>query len=796
MTNYERYQSLVKEAWQYYCQGDHAGMARSLEESLEYTPYFKAETISDWVTKFVELASNMNLPVDMDALSESTHWDILLSFYAEHTVYSTSDNDYHKFYLFNESYSNLTDEAKWISLAVDSEAIYILEGEIASQQLNNSKKAVIQFNFLDEKQELILSNYQNLSKSKKMGWFHYIPIKSDKLSLFKIKFITPKSAKYVNLGFRTWYSKVPVIIGSQINIKKKSKLVHIPKLKLPEAPPKSNLVIATLLDSFSEVCFRYEANLIPIDKSSWRQQFEQYQPSFFFAESIWRGNDGKWTGVMTKYKEKENNPLREIINFCRERGIKTVFWNKEDPPNFNLFIDVAKEFDYIFTVDENCIDTYKKICGHNQVYSLPFAAQPYIHNPGWKPKELKDICFAGTWFANKHPERKELLPILLDPALNRNLHIYDRMLNENRDDYSFPEKYQKAIVGSLDLEEMLMAYRSYKIFLNVNTVTNSPTMFSRRVFELLACGTSVISTKSVGVKKMLGDFVKIAHNSTETSQHIDTLLADEEYRQKLAHIGYRYVHENHTYKHRLNYVLQQLEIKIYQSVLTQPLISVVAATNRPKNLNNCLENFKSQKHENKELLLILNSNSYNLEEVYQKVSSLPNVQVFQVEEEKTLGECLNLGVNHAKGKYIAKFDDDDLYGPHFLGDMILPFFYTDAALVGKQTYYGYLEYYDKLVVRFPGREHRYTNLVSGGTMVIKREVFDQIRFPYRESGTDTAFLKSCYDNQLKIWSSDKYNFVQKRKLDTSYHTWKINESDYLKNGIIVGNHLDLSNLII
>lgn len=52
MENYKRYQSLVKEAWQHYCQGDHAGMARSLEQSLQYTPYLRAETISDWINKF------------------------------------------------------------------------------------------------------------------------------------------------------------------------------------------------------------------------------------------------------------------------------------------------------------------------------------------------------------------------------------------------------------------------------------------------------------------------------------------------------------------------------------------------------------------------------------------------------------------------------------------------------------------------------------------------------------------------------------------------------------------------
>ena len=77
MKNYERYQSLVKEAWQYYCKGDYAGMARSLEDSLECTPYLKAETISDWVTNFQALSSDNDDSFDIDDLTEVNNWDQL-----------------------------------------------------------------------------------------------------------------------------------------------------------------------------------------------------------------------------------------------------------------------------------------------------------------------------------------------------------------------------------------------------------------------------------------------------------------------------------------------------------------------------------------------------------------------------------------------------------------------------------------------------------------------------------------------------------------------------------------------
>ncbi|MEI2419086.1 glycosyltransferase, partial [Arthrospira platensis SPKY2] len=418
---------------------------------------------------------------------------------------------------------------------------------------DSPRKALVQVQFLESNLKPIPGYIQGLSNSGELGAYIYLN-PNPNVKSFKLEICIPDSVSYLKLGFRTWYNNKPIFIGSKIEVTQVKSAAWIPGFEYPQPKPTSNLVIATLLDRFSEDCWKYEANIIPLDCSSWQQQLEDTKPAFFFAESIWQGNDGKWVGAMTKYVEKKSNPLRDIINYCKVNKIPTVFWNKEDPPNFDIFIDVAKEFDYVFTTDENCVKAYQEICGHNRVYSLPFAAQPCIHNPGSRKVILNKVCFAGSWFNHKHHERKELTSILLDPALEKGVDIFDRYFDLSLKDqrYRFPEKYRDAILGNLSYDKMLSAYRTYKGILNVNTVTDSPTMFSRRVFEALACGTPVISTKSVGMEKMLGKIVKVTHNKSETSEFIEKLLNDEEDRQRLAHLGYRYVHQNHTYKHRLN----------------------------------------------------------------------------------------------------------------------------------------------------------------------------------------------------------------------------------------------------
>ena len=79
---------------------------------------------------------------------------------------------------------------------------------------------------------------------------------------------------------------------------------------------------------------------------------------------------------------------------------------------------------------------------------------------------------------------------------------------------------------------------------------NSDTMFSRRVFEILASSTHVLSTPSEGMEKMLPHGITVV-DSLNDDAAIDHLLENDEERQRSAHLGYRHVMNNHTYSHRV-----------------------------------------------------------------------------------------------------------------------------------------------------------------------------------------------------------------------------------------------------
>ena len=231
--------------------------------------------------------------------------------------------------------------------------------------------------------------------------------------------------------------------------------------------------------------------------------------------------------------------------------------------------------------------------------------------------------------------------MLLDPALPKGLHIFDRNLTrpEYGPDYRFPDQYKEAIKGTLTYEEMLTAYRCYDVMLNVNTIADSPTMFARRVFESLACATPVISSESVGMTRMLEGHVRVTRSLEETKKHLQELLGDEEARIREGHLAYRFVHENHTYRQRIDEVFRRVGLDQIGS--EQPSVSVLMPTMRPQNVARCIENFTKQTYQNKELILILNNADFDLDAIRRDAEHIPNVQVLYIDGRTTLGDCLN-----------------------------------------------------------------------------------------------------------------------------------------------------------
>jgi len=316
------------------------------------------------------------------------------------------------------------------------------------------------------------------------------------------------------------------------------------------------LRVATILDEISDACWSPEFTNTRLLRQSWQEQIESAPPDLLFVESAFNGFDGSWARRVAHFGGPHDD-LAKVVSFCRDLGIPTVFWNKEDPVNYAWFIGAASLFDHVFTVDADQIPRYCQQLGHERVHVLPFAAQPKLHFPPQSDTaRTNSVGFAGSYYARKHAQRRAQMDMLLTPALEFDLDIYDRMDRPADPRFAWPDLFRSRIVGSVPYTEMGDVYRRYKVFLNVNTVTDSPTMCARRIYELAATGTPIVSGPSEAVAALVPPgVVAIASSAGEARDALRSILNDPLSRTTKWGTGPEWIASGNTYSDRMHRIL-------------------------------------------------------------------------------------------------------------------------------------------------------------------------------------------------------------------------------------------------
>ncbi|HDL1667523.1 TPA: glycosyltransferase, partial [Mannheimia haemolytica] len=517
------------------------------------------------------------------------------------------------------------------------------------------------------------------------------------------------------------------------SIKPKAKLTNFNKVD-SKFKKKYGFKFISILDEISHTSFDSEFKLFPLNKANFESQIKGSLSLGLFIESCWKGNFGAWEYAFTSPNLQHQNAqnLLKALDVCKNRNFPIVFWNKEDPMHYEKFLPISSKCDVIFTTDSNKVKDYQRDVPNAKVETLMFAANINICNPANRFRyEAENICFAGSYYGVGHDDRKKQMDALLPTIIKFKGAIYDRMSQVQSADerYSYPKQYRKFIRPAVPFKEIVDIYKQFKIFLNVNTITDSPTMMSRRVYELLACGTPVISTPSLAIDEQFKGIVQVAKDAKEANKIAKRLLENEWEWLRISHLGYREVMLKHTYEHRAVQIANTLGQDIKPEA---PLASIVVASNRPYFIDRIVDNVTNQSYPNIEVIVIAQKYTAeqldNLKQKLSKSNKLKNVIVVQNDSDDTLGKRLNQGIKLSKGEYVAKFDDDDFYFPNYLQDMLIPFKFGDYGIIGKKEIFIFLESQNKTFVRYKGQRHLETDFLTGATLVFARDALKKLSF--------------------------------------------------------------------
>lgn len=491
------------------------------------------------------------------------------------------------------------------------------------------------------------------------------------------------------------------------------------------------LHVAVIMDTFTWQSYSSEANMLQLTPEGWHEELEAFKPEMLFVESAWRGKDELWKNSVHKMPPA----LLGILHWCGEHKVPTVFWNKEDPGHFETFINTAALFDFVFTYDFNCVARYKTVLGHDRVYYLPMAVQPAMFNPEEKFERIDGFCFAGSYYV-RYPERTRALEGYIQELPQfKPLDIYDRRYGGTDTNYMFPEKYLPFIKGNLLYDQIDKAYKGYRYSINLSSM-NQAQYLARRVYELMACNTLVVSAYSRGVHVQMGDLTILSDSPKEIIRRIKSLESEPSGVDKLRLAALRKVMSESTYQDRLAYIVAKVcDVRLPDLL---PAVYVVARADTGEQAEAIYANYARQHYAGKHLLLISEAvpHSFHADE---------SVRVCSAEEAASVLGGL------PEHTWVACFAPEDFYGVNYLTDIMLATRYTKAEIIGKAAFYTFAE--DKIEL-------------NGASSYSSTE-----QLPARRAAVEASFLKK---KELRMLDKDT--------VLSSENGFSIDRFNYLENG--------------
>ena len=152
----------------------------------------------------------------------------------------------------------------------------------------------------------------------------------------------------------------------------------VPFWKPLKKKPNSSLRIACVVEDRLYHGLRYEAEVLLLTPTNWKQLLAYGRPDFLLMESIWKTATGHWhMGQCLGSNEREE--LLRILATAQTMSIPTVFWITKGHEYHEHYKEFSKHFDYVFCADFIEAERLRSE-GIAAEILLP-CVQPATHNP-------------------------------------------------------------------------------------------------------------------------------------------------------------------------------------------------------------------------------------------------------------------------------------------------------------------------------------------------------------------------------------------------------------------------------
>ncbi|MET3698899.1 spore maturation protein CgeB [Bacillus oleivorans] len=253
----------------------------------------------------------------------------------------------------------------------------------------------------------------------------------------------------------------------------------------------------------------------------------------------------------------------KLIKFIKKREMNLCIWLTEDPFYMDYSMKIIEDYDFIFTVDLGAFEFYKKMFPNKHIFHLPLGTDPSIYYPEPADK-LFDLCLVGY----PYPERIDLVNhilkttsysiILAGPlwkGVIRNINNLKKMniIGKWIEPSTVREIFNRSKI-------ILNPHRSSQFAKNKNTLNIESKSINNRTFDIAACGGFQLISDKPDIEQHFDHPCEMVSFSNEDNciDLIHHFISDEKKRNDYSHHAHRRVLNNHTFLHRIQFMINQI----------------------------------------------------------------------------------------------------------------------------------------------------------------------------------------------------------------------------------------------
>lgn len=461
--------------------------------------------------------------------------------------------------------------------------------------------------------------------------------------------------------------------------------------------------------------------------------------------------------------EGEAHSLKRLMRAAKSFGLTVILWVREEADAEDMFAHLFNEADHVLVPEHSAKQDGRFVKFPEAVDVKVF--NPFLDRPQMRGRQMPFVGFLVDGchdLAMRHgPEEASRR---LEPLFKYNWWLTDSSVDLRNADHKVHAIMRRRFLGSMRGEALAKPLSLALSYILPSAMTDGRASYAKaRCLEAAASKTCVVTDGDLDFP-----FLTSAKTPDDLAAFCEWAIRDRIGREGVQHLAWRHAVKSNTYFEALEKILRLSESGPRYSETMNPRINVVVPTIRPDLIPYIIKTVEAQTLKNVKLSIVVNDTSVPAE-MRRAADASEITSLHTMPSYRSIGYCMNYGIDQDPLDYWAKFDDDDIYGPNYLSDMLLQRKYLDFDISGKASIFTYFEAEDRLNVRRIQNRDTLNHSIGGGTILART---DDHGFPEDVRGyADTLYLTEALEMGRTIVSADPFNFVQVRRANPMSHTW-------------------------